>query len=284
MNTYHFWGVSAEGREQVSANGRRLMPAPAGAGNLWQRYALILLQYEFRVIRPPVNYLLLARYLPAGRPIPSDSLPPLFEPLFVRDHDGNNNEVEDPPVLEITSDDLAAAVARVEVCESQMAAVDDAFLLDTITGPDYRLAGALLNAGVKAGRETLSVLIDAYERYIPEQSPCRREMLRTLLRGGLNPGTVVAGKTLLNHLCSGTSPAQDIRLLLDAGAHEAINMRDEDGETPLLGYCRRQHAPRPNRKGLSLLLDHGADPAISNRGETAYTLLRDNEPLASLLL
>ena len=244
------------------------MPAPAGAGNLWQRYALILLQYEFRETRPPVNYLLLARYLPAGRPIPADSLPPLFEPLFVRDHDGNNNEVEDPPVLEITSDDLAAAVARVEVCESQMAAVDDAFLLDTITGPDYRLAGSLTDSGVKTGEKTLSVLADAYQSYIPEKSLCRREMLRTLLRSGLNLGTVVAGKTLLHHLCSGTAPAHDIRLLLDAGAHVAINMRDEDGETPLLGYCRRRRPPRPNRKGLSLLLDHGADPEISNRGET----------------
>ena len=102
--------------------------------------------------------------------------------------------------------------------------------------------------------------------------------------GGLDPCSETGGKTLLHHLCAGSAPAQDIRLLLDTGANDVVNCRDEAGDTPLHSYCRRKHAPRPNRTGLKLLLDHGADPHIENNWETPYTLLLSaNDPLAGLL-
>ena len=75
MNRYHIWGTN-RGMECVSVNGRRLEPVPATAGNLWQRFALNILIYEYGERRHhPVNHLLLGRYLPAGRPVPINALP-----------------------------------------------------------------------------------------------------------------------------------------------------------------------------------------------------------------
>ena len=272
-NIYHFWGTS-DGVEMVGVNGDRLEPAPPETGNIWQRYALILLRHEYGQ-HLPVSPHLLARYLPAGRPIQSDSLPPIYpQPRHVKTN-----------VLMLTSKDLVTAVARAKGVESNLAADDDRYLTELIPGPDYRLAGALMDSGLKPGLKSLAAIVDAYICYNPEISRCRREMLRTLLRGGLDLCADTGGKTLLHHLCAGTAPAQDIGLVLDAGAHEIINWKDETGDTPLLSYCRRQHGPRPNRAGLSLLLDHGADPNIENNGgETAYTLTRDDETLANILL
>lgn len=260
--------------EKVSVNGGILAPAPAGTGNLWQRLSLILMRFEYRD-SPPVNHLLLGRYLPAGRPVPPDSLPLLFEQCDV----GN--------VLELTSDDLAAAVTRVVGVESRLAPVDDAHLVAAISGLDFRLARSILFAGVKPGRKSLGALLSSYDSYFPEQSRYRREMLRVLLWGGLDPATDMGGKNLLHHICAGPAPAQDIGVILDdAGTREIINQRDAGGDTPLVSYCRRPGAQFPNRAGLTCLLEAGADPNISNGGETPCTLLRagGNSSLAERLL
>ena len=195
----------------MGVNGGILAPAPTGTGNLWQRLSLILMRFEYRD-SPPVNHLLLGRYLPAGRPVPPDSLPLLFEQCDV----GN--------VLELTSDDLAAAVTRVVGVESRLAPVDDAHLVAAISGLDFRLARSILFAGVMPGRKSLGALLSSYDSYIPEQSRSRREMLRVLLWGGLDPATDMGGKSLLHHICAGPAPAQDIGVILDdAGTREIIN-------------------------------------------------------------
>ena len=63
-------------------------------------------------------------------------------------------------------------------------------------------------------------------------------------------------------------------MLLEAGAWQTINNRDNNGDTPLLHYCRRGVEFPPAMAGLSLLLDAGADPNASNHGQTSYKLLQ----------
>ena len=253
---------------QISANGRRLVPAPAKRGNPWQRFALTLMSEEFGERQHPVNYLLLGRYLPAGRMVQANALPPVFR--------GRSN------VMELTSADIHHAVASIL---ARLSNADVTHLVDAITRLDYPLVEGLLAAGVVPSRITTTALLANYAQSgAAATSGSRRETLRVMLRCGLDPCASVDGRSLLHHLCAGASPVQDVSLLLDAGAHELINHRDGGGDTPLLGYCRRGPDSPPGITGLTLLLDHGADPNLAYRGETASTLLRDNETLAEMLL
>ena len=100
MNRYHHWGT-IEGVECVSVNGRRMEPVPVAAGNLWQRFTLNILSHEYGERRyHPVNHLLLGRYLPGGRQVPINSLPPVFDLTY-------------GSAMELTSADLTGTVEQV---------------------------------------------------------------------------------------------------------------------------------------------------------------------------
>ena len=258
MNRYHHWGT-IEGVECVSVNGRRMEPVPVAAGNLWQRFTLNILSHEYGERRyHPVNHLLLGRYLPGGRQVPINSLPPVFDLTY-------------GSAMELTSADLTGTVEQVR---AHLAAADESHLVDAIAGLDYALIDALLKFGVTPGQGSLRALIAAYRSYTASQSRPRREVLRVLLHAGTDPCSTVDGKPLLHHLCAGAAPAQDIQVLLEAGAWQTINNRDNNGDTPLLHYCRRGVEFPPAMAGLSLLLDAGADPNASNHGQTSYKLLQ----------
>ena len=271
MNVYHL--MLTPGLTHIAANGRRLVPAPAKGGNPWQRFALTLMSEEFGEGRHPVNYLLLGRHLAAGRPVPPNALPPVF-----RGHDCRS-------AMELTSTDIDRAVAGIL---ARLSGADETDLVDAITRLDYPLVEGLLAAGVVQSRKTTTALLTNYTQSgAAGTSGSRRDTLQIMLRCGLDTCTSVDGRSLLHHICSGPAPAQDIGVILDdAGTCEIINQRDAGGDTPLLSYCRRQGAQFPNRAGLTCLLDAGADPNISNGGETAYMLLRagGNSTLAERLL
>ena len=248
MNVYQLCGI-VDGTDRVSANGRMLDPVPASAGNLWQRFTLMVMMVEYGADRRrhPCSYLLFSRYMPA------------------------------PPEIELTSDNLARVADEIE---AKLKVADELHLVNAITDLDYPLAEGLLSVGgVIPGHKSIRALVSAYESFKPASSRPRRELLRVLLQGGLDVFARVGGKTLLHHLCAGGAPAQDIRELLQYYDLDNINVRDHYGDTPLLCYCRRRGDFPPAIAGLVLLLDAGADPDLANRGETACRLLlRDGQP------
>ena len=267
MNVYHI--MLTPGLNQMAVNGRPLMPAPAARGNPWQRYALTLMNEEFGS-HHPVSYLLLGRYLPAGLPAQVRAMPTDFQGQGRR-------------VMELTSADIDRAAASVF---ARLSSADETHLVGAISRLDFPLVEGLLAAGVVQSRKTTTSLLANYAQSGTATSGSRRETLRVLLRGGLDPCAYIEGRSLLHHLCAGAAPVQDVSLLLEVGAHKLINNRDGEGEgdTPLLSYCRRGPDSPPCITGLTLLLDHGADPNLAYRGETAYTMLRDSETLAEMLL
>ena len=248
MNVYQLCGI-VDGADRVSANGRILDPVPASAGNLWQRFTLMVMMVEYGADRRrhPCSYLLFSRYLPA------------------------------PPEIVLTSNHLAKVADEIE---AQLKVADESHLVNAITDLDYPLAEGLLGVGgVIPGHKSIRALVSAYGSFKPALSRPRRELLRVLLQGGLDACTRVGGKSLLHHLCASEAPAQDIQEVLQHFDLDNINGRDHCGDTPLLCYCRRRDDFPPAIAGLVLLLDAGADPNLANRGETACRLLlRDGQP------
>ena len=229
----------------MSVNDRILDPVPASAGNLWQRFTLIVMCHEYGADRRrhPFNYLLFSRYVAAL------------------------------VALDLTSDDLTRITNKIE---KQLKASDEAHLVNAITALDYPLAEGLLAAGVMPGQKSIRAIVSTYGDYKPARSRPRRDLLLLLLQGGLDAYARVDGKWLLHHLCAGSAPAQDIEELLHCYDPDDINGRDHNGDTPLLCYCRRHCDFPPTITGLDLLLDAGADPCISNQGVTARQLLQRN--------
>ena len=233
----------AAGIDSISVNGRPLQPAPVEAGNLWQRFIYVITRHEYGG-HPPVNSLLLSRYA----------------------------RLQDGEGVILTGADIAGVVDRVV---AQLGNADESHLVNAISDLDYPLVEGLLAAGITPGKASLAALVAVYQSYKVSQTRPRSEVLGRLLRSGaVDPCARVEGKNLLHHLCAGTASTAELRLLIEGGGHRAISDQNQDGDTPLLCYCRRRRdVLPPNRPGLDLLVESGADVNASNRGVTAYTLL-----------
>ena len=262
--------------DYVTVNGHQLDSVPVEAGNLWQRCTFNMMSHEYGpdVRQHPVSHLLVSRYMPAGRSVTIDSLIRLdrvYEQI-VRDN-----------AMEITSANLAGTVSKIE---AWLTAADESHLIEAIVLLDYVLADALLNAGVVHSQKSLIALVSVYKSYKTTQTKPRRELLRVLLQV-IDPCAIIAGKPLLHHLCVGAASAQDIQVLLNAGAWQAINDRDDNGDTPL--HCYLAYHTKPSLSGLTRLLEGGADATlVDGERRTALQILhaRNNlsAPLGELLV
>ena len=102
----------------------------------------------------------------------------------------------------------------------------------------------------------------------------RREIVRYLLRAGADPRQASrhGGFTPLHSAVATDAAPVDIeivRMLLDKGAES--NAKSQSGSTPLhtVGFTG-------DRESLALLMEHGADPAITNNdGKTAADIARE---------
>jgi ankyrin repeat protein len=138
--------------------------------------------------------------------------------------------------------------------------------------------GAVLTMVVGSDRaDLLARLLEAGLRIPPVVTGCQgyllhnADMLRTLLRSGMDPNLMNwQRQTLLHLVCKGPNPTgSDIEraaMLLDAGAD--INAREEEYRSTPLGWAARRNA----KQMVGFLLSHGA-----------ATNLPDDEPWATPL-
>ncbi len=121
-----------------------------------------------------------------------------------------------------------------------------------------------LHDAMSDGAETVTLLLDAGARLTP---PDPRDT-----------------PYLIQAACSGNVALIEILLK----AKEDVNLRAEDGKTPLLAACACPHYNRSVEKALRLLLSNGADPkAQDNEGNNALALLpwhRENRDEIMVLL
>ena len=126
---------------------------------------------------------------------------------------------------------------------SEAAKSGELYLINAIDRLDSVVLEARLGEGFVPGLETIRALAAIYQHYlVGDERENRREILRLLLHGCfIEPcsNTEYYGQTLLHALCARKAFHGDIQLLLDAGATEVINERDEYGNTPLLLYVGR---------------------------------------------
>ena len=154
------------------------------------------------------------------------------------------------------------------------------YLINAIDRLDSVALKARLGEGFLPGLETIRALAAIYQHYlVGNERENRREILQLLLNlSDIGPGsdTGYYGQTLLHALCVRKAFHDDIQLLLEAGAKDVINERDEYGNTPLLLYVgrgfTRQDVP-PNKTGITLLTNTEIVNTANHAGERAYQIL-----------
>ena len=116
--------------------------------------------------------------------------------------------------------------------------------------------------------------VKAFQRRYALHLACRRndhEMVRRLLDSGADIERPLrwSGKRCL-HIAAGEGSSDAVKVLLAAGA--TASPQDDDMDTPLHLAVRKE-----DFDSIRLLLEHGADPSISNGRETSATLAAQRE-------
>jgi hypothetical protein len=165
--------------------------------------------------------------------------------------------------------------------------VDDSFAPDPET--NYRLP-ALYGALGHAGNMTLARWLLEHgadpndgESLFHSVELGHLDGLRMMLEFGARPEGTNALPRALDF-----DSAEAVRLLLEAGAdpNEGITWPESSGEAPMVIPALHQAARRMcSPEIVGLLLDHGADPAATYQGHTAYAMARvhGNAEMARLL-